>query len=746
MLSSYPTSPHTHNSLENPIRNDLLDAQTALAFHPDLLAELAQWEALRARLGPLASHHQAFTQTKTIIVLDAIPGAGKSTHLAWLRKATGAAYLSMARFAEARNVTQSARLAHQLETCTPHACDLELVDAIARLPEAMVVLEKFPRSPVEAALLMQTAQREGWRIDVLHLYFPEDPIGSSGRRQMARGPRHGVAPAVSHAARRAAIHLARATSGRLTMRQLGAHVHDIDTSRPLAQVALDLRSALGLDFARLDWHAAPLLELADVSDSLGVSAWAANGHVYRAFWNGRFGPCQEPTDVDVAVDQPDAVAPLLNALRQASPHRRWSVLCPAERLRERFGVEVATSAEAKMLAAFTYRTGLVRFHDGHPEVVLPEGAEADLRNGLIRVNPLAVSLDRASARAVNAVRDYPALRLDASTADLLGLMPLEPKRIATNWRAMKRDIVAPANTTADAFCRRALHLEELAIAEEILRFHQDSPRRAQAPPKPPAVADHVFGRSRAEFEFVAREASDDLFGDWFLEQVHHHNPRGGADPFVRSLLDFTMFKRLRKTSLEQSAMHQGWTLDRHLAASVLALRTDALLDSLRPSHDAQWLAALRLNMRTAMLFHDVGKLAGRTPKRHGRSSERIFMLHAPKWCTPPWQKFTGWLIRTHDLFGAFGRGLTDKRGVEAGEYAARLQLQSSYFAALDSQAVRSVLAESELPLHEALAVNKAVWRADIGAIAALRWLLPVAEMVERLLLAGASVKRVAWPR
>jgi hypothetical protein len=168
------------------------------------------------------------------------------------------------------------------------------------------------------------------------------------------------------------------------------------------------------------------------------------------------------------------------------------------------------------------------------------------------------------------------------------------------------------------------------------------------------------------------------------------------------------------------------------------------MSALSPRHDASWRKDLRLCMRLAMLFHDTGKLLGRTPQRHALISARLFKRLRPTWLPERLVAPTQWLIRTHDLFGAFGRGLTDKQGQQAGDYAAELSLASSYFGALDSQAVRSILLESGLPLAEAAAINKHIWCADIGAIAALRWLLPVAELVERLLLAGqrASGRRI----
>jgi hypothetical protein len=66
------------------------------------------------------------------------------------------------------------------------------------------------------------------------------------------------------------------------------------------------------------------------------------------------------------------------------------------------------------------------------------------------------------------------------------------------------------------------------------------------------------------------------------------------------------------------------------------------------------------------------------------------------------------------------------------EDALDLDAPSAYPHALDVQAVRGALRESGLPLAEAAALHKRM--ADVGSIAALRSLLPVAELVEQLVL------------
>ncbi len=724
-----------------------------------LLEELEAWEVLRHQARAPRYMAPEDLSAQTVITLDGIPGAGKSTTHRWLQPAVGAAYFSMARFAEARGVTADERRRHQLETGRPHPVDEAFLETLAACEARFILLEKFPRSVSEATALLRSVQALGRRFEVLHLQLPGDCVLRSTRRQLERGPRHGRMPEPEYAQHRALVHLARATSGRETLRAHGVPIHVLDMTRPEASNAEHVRRVLGLDPEALRWPRMPLETIERVARRLGIDGvWTGSGAVYRPFWNERFGPAQLPTDLDVSVDDERAVTPLLRALEIEAPELRWSVLCPATRLRERYGIETRSASEAKAYATFRHRQGLVRARDGRIELLLPEGTEACLRNGVIALNPRLLEaldapvrarvLERETHHLPRALGDYPGLRVEAQTAALLAGGPHwrehQPQRIATRWPRLKR-LGAEAQRErvrdARAFCRRAFGPEEKGLALEILRFHQDANRSASPPPLPPRPP--TPSRTGPRLAELAREAEDAEFGDWFLDQVHHHAPRGGADPYLRSVLDLSLFAgALRTLQREQSAMHQGWSLERHLTQSVLQLRTDGLLGQLSERHDTAWCRDLRLCMRVGMLFHDTGKLLGARPRRHASISAALFGRFRPAWLPEALVPLTQWCIRTHDVLGAFSRGLTDKEGVAPGEYREDLSLATSYFGALDSQAVRAVLLESGLPLEEAVAINKALWCADIGAIAALRWLLPVADPVERLVLAPAAVRRV----
>ena len=777
--------------------NERDEVFTALRVAPDadeatrseserLLRDFLVWEQFRNGIAPrreiLRPESTTESAPKTLILFDGIPGAGKTTHVEALQSAVGASWLSMARFAEASGVSQRERRAHQLQNATLHRTDREFLEAIDRCPSQYVMLEKFARTPVEAVALVDFVRTKGWRLTVVHLFFPADPVDSSVARQLARGARRGKEITAHEARRRALNHLALGSSGRWTLRDLGVPIHRIDSNAPQAQNALRIRRSLGLDFDSLGWDFESLQELADIARSTGIEAWLGAGAFYRPFWNGRFGPIQLPTDLDVAVERQDEVEPLLVALERNHPRKRWSVLCPSERLFKKHGIRVGSVHEAKSFTTFMHRAGVVRWAEAGLDVQLAPGVEPGLRGGVVRLNERLLEALPANGRAevIRRASDslervlgcYPGIEVDPTTRERLGSdwAGHQAQRITTTWKALKLEAQrAHPDPRPAAFCRRGLLPTERAIAEKILRFHQQADFRPSAPrrpdravlPSPLQQLREIRARHKAGlalnsdeqrllkrpllpppdgfsswFHCLALTADDAVFREWFLSQSHQHEPIGGPDLWLQSMLDFSLFEpRLRRVSRRQSSMHQGWPLQKHLVAAVLELETDLLIRRVAEHHASLRQDELRLSMRTAMLFHDTGKLANpKEPRRHALISARFWMQHRPAWFPGHLVSLVRWMVLTHDLFGAFGRGLTEKREHPVGDYEIDLALSTSYFGALDSQAVRKCLLESGLPLPLATAINKELWRADVGSISALRWLLPVAELVEQLFL------------
>lgn len=772
------------------------NAEEPLAREARVLAEnFREWEEIRktakALRGPGATIASPQGGAKRIIYFDGLPGTGKTTQIDLLRAAIGAEYISLGKFAAARDVSQGARKRHQLRTLTLHDCDRDFLEALRRAQTPYVIIEKMPRTPVEALALHDLAAQEGWELHAIHLTFPGDPVAESARRQIERGPREGEPWADSYPYWRALRALARDSSGRRTLADLGVPVHRIDAGMGRDQVTSAIRSALGLEHASLPWELETLRILDDVGRDMGIEAWVASGGFYRPWFNNQFGPAQRPTDIDVAVERQADVDPLFLRLRQQHPRRRWSVLSPITYLKAEYGIEVASLREAKGLTSFLHKGGMVRWLGGI-EVFLAPGTEASLRTGVLGLNPRLLEqltpeqreglVKKSADKVQRTLREYPGLRvdsvLDAALRTHFGIRH-SPRPLSRDWVALKSRVLQeeiPARGQAHA--RRALSEVELAVATRILSFHRDSQARPEAPELPPraelpqpledlrnARDKQKGGLSLSESErrllattqipppegysgwlhYMTFETPDAVFRDWLLNQAHHHKPYGGRDPLLEELLTFRLFQTGKKPLDPgvQSAMHQGWTLDKHLVAAALELETDWLLEDAPCEVSPKQAKALRASMRMAMLFHDTGKLFNAyEPRRHAKIGARLWQRHAPPWFPGEFVAPTQWMVETHDLLGAFGRSLMEKRGYEIGDYDIHPNLPTSYSGGVDSQAVRRQFLDSPIrPFELAARLNLHVWSADVGAVAALRWLKPVAQMETDLVMTRADYDR-----
>lgn len=96
----------------------------------------------------------------------------------------------------------------------------------------------------------------------------------------------------------------------------------------------------------------------------------------------------------------------------------------------------------------------------------------------------------------------------------------------------------------------------------------------------------------------------------------------------------------------------------------------------------------------------------------------------------------------HNLIGRLCRGISEKveqirefhANSDTGAMDIDVNAQPSYVLAVDGIYVREKLLECPLPKNLAMCLLKAVYRADMGSVAALRWILPVVELVENLVL------------
>lgn len=746
-----------------------------------LVADFTAQEVHRTRFSAPPS---SSTPQKTLYYFDGLPGVGKTTQIENLRTVLGFGYLSMKDFCIERGIHQKERRRHQAEHGELTVHDLDFIEAIANSPHKHLILEKFPRSPLEAKALVEQARKENWQIHVIHLAFPQDPIGNSVRRQLARGPREGENLTPQYAIQRALLNFARDTSGRWTLADLDVPVHTIDANLPERKILGRIRQAVGLGFENLPWHLEPLQELAQVSGSLGIEAWVSGGHLYRPFFNGRYGPPQQPTDVDVTVTKQEEVRPLLRKLKELYPQRHWSVFCHCTHIERKFGIKVNTLQEARAYTPFTHKAGLVRWHNHRLEVYLVPGAEAALRDGVISLNHRlfnhlpahqhAKFLEESLDKLPDILSKYPGLSLAPELARLFEeryATKHQPKIISQDWDKLKREVIGNEKQLPNSVAhnRRPLDGDELPLGEEIVRLHQEMDFTPQAQPLPPwAPLPEILETQRSAREklkarmtltpdedhlsrqdiippptghhswlhYMARETEDGPWQNWILNQAFHHRPIGGADPYLARVLSLEMFLNLRhQKGGRQSPMHQGAPLKQHLANTMLALATDPLMEKYKGQMAQDTLKDLRAGMRMAMLFHDTGKILDvDTAGRHAAISARLWEKHYPKEWFPRDQVGTvAWMVHYHDIYGRFTRALIEKKWHPRYDFNVHPNQPTSYPGGLDVQAVRTRVAQSGLPYELAIDIITEVNKADVGSVPPLRPMLSVMPTARRLI-------------
>ena len=342
---------------------------------------------------------------------------------------------------------------------------------------------------------------------------------------------------------------------------------------------------------------------------------------------------------------------------------------------------------------------------------------------------------------------------------------------------------------------RPLHLtpEERAFAEKVCDFYRHVDKTATAPfvperaplpaPLEKARRDKIrlrFGQAvnpqeRQEalgkpipapagfdswLHYAVTELPDASFREWLLNQTRSRRPFGGKDPQIDMLEKPPMDKVSEAfshahqvlTEGEQKVTHQGLDLHQHLFQSTLQLATDEVIGRVRAEgHSEPFCNKLRSAMRVAMLHHDLGKLVDiSTPGLHESMGARIFRYAMkPVWVDEHMLRLAEWMIVQHDLFGRVARGITEKVGYKIQDPNFDPDDASSYEGAIvPGRARDKILAinrktygEQPMSLETATAVIKEIWKADMGSVASLRWLLPVTDLLEQVVARPESLPK-----
>jgi hypothetical protein len=320
--------------------------------------------------------------------------------------------------------------------------------------------------------------------------------------------------------------------------------------------------------------------------------------------------------------------------------------------------------------------------DGPRCVWARDDALDDLQAGTLR--PTGGNPDRAAWDARRLLQAYPGLRAE--------FLDYHGRTVAQTMDEIAR-LVAEGEVGGRATQRTLSPAEERA-AVEVRRWHREVTATIEPVPVPPR-ADLPQGDPWA--------ADDAAFREWLIDQTLVGQPRTRPDADLQRML-------LAQRGL-QKPTHQGWEICQHAIAAAIVLEAD------------EFPVPQRRALRVAALLHDVGKTINVwTPGCHALIGAKIWRRWAPSWLSPEEGALVTALIATHDVLGLLDRAL----------------LHEGYPGGLSPQDVRERLVAIAPELPAALRLVRAIYHADIGSVAALRWLLPLTPLLERVVLAGAD--------
>lgn len=685
---------------------------------------------------------------KKIICFLGLPGAGKGTQISEIETATGSKVFHLGKFAKDAGLRDESK---RKEGKLLEGLDQKFLDLISKSSDKEIILDGFPRSVEQAELLVSMAKQNVWEIKVVNLKFPDASAADlSLQRQLSRAQAVGEELDQKRYLGKIDRALAMDIAAIEKLTNLGVPTYTVDATLPQDRVTEAVRKALNLDFESLPWERETLAIVEKVSEQTGLEMWLCAGALYRAFWNGKFGPFQESTDKDVFIEKAEDIAKVEAALNTASPTTRWAVHSRVKESQDHYGLAVKSLQQGVMDVPLNFRQGAIRSKSGKVEVILAPGVEADLRRGVIRFNEafltklsvdsLSQTLSDSPSRVRKTLEEYPGLKLEGELSRLYQEKYGEghqSKEIKTAWDQIEKSVLDNEYGGRAHWNPSSFKPAELKVATEVIDFYRTAQRVPSAPARPKKVDFPVIPENlepyKCALHYAVSELGDDQFREWLLNQIRSRNPKGGADQYLKSVFDLAKSGR----NQEQKETHLGHALHKHLQESMMQLATDELcLKLTQRGYQPDQLKSIRASLRLSMLWHDSGKMHNtHTPGSHELISAKLWQRNKPSWVSETEANLATWMIRTHDLSGRLMRGLTEKTDQKISDENFDPTGTPSYSGSVDISTVKQELLKSGFDLETSLAIHLAVWKADVASVSALRWLLPAVGLAEKLILA-----------
>lgn len=746
-----------------------------------------QLRAPRPQNGEQGDLHPIYQAAKDVYCFLGLPGSGKSTQITLLKERTGAAVFHMGSFARGIEGLSEEHDTARRRGALLSGLDKLFLDSALTQDGRAVILDGFPRSVEQADLLAERVAQQGLNLRVVWLGF-EGSIENerSMERQIQRAIASGKAVDIERFQEKLSRALTYDKQASERLRENGFSVNIIDADKPTHQVFGEVRNCLGLNFGTLQFERQTLEYLDHALTATGIKAYLCAGGVYRPFFNNNYGPAQESTDKDIFVLTPEEVVPLYEALQQEAPFIRWAVHSRQAESQKHYGIVPQSLEEGILQSPYVYRQAGATVVDGSVHYLIPADVERDLRVGVLRLDERFLRscqpeireriLREAPSRLAKTLQEYPGLKLEGIAAQLYEgtYGKYNPQKVLGSWRDIETEVLTVEGKLNRS---RSYKLEgnELVLAQRVATHYRDTPRLQSPPPRPHKgilprslqelsdlkVREDIYqDLSQAEkarlqlnqalvpqgysswLHYMVEQAPDASFKEWLLNQTRSRCPFGGKDPYLDSLRTYRLFEGLpsdRKEPCimtgEQKATHQGRRLVLHLIESTLQLDTDDLFQQTALNRSLAEAFTIRASLRLGMLHHDIGKLVDiNTPGAHEAIGAAMWRHLRPPWVSNEVLDLSTWIIRNHDLYGRLARSITEKEGASIWDENFSPTLPSSYAGALSIEKARQDVTAGPSDYHLGCTLLEVAWKADVGSVASLRWLLPVAEDLHELLV------------
>lgn len=618
-------------------------------------------------------------KTKNIVCLVGLPATGKTTQAKILAQ-IGFKYWHVAKFAEKTMPQEIVETARKYGKLIP-GVDENFLGSLRQDGGLNHVLDGFPRSAESAKLLKSYALNHGWNVTLIYLkssiYFA---VVTSIFRQILRDCQQIKLRPIRYVGKilRSFHHDLKAIK---TAEDIGLKVANIASSQRIKEVENLIRISIGLDFDSTAWDKEALSVLAEVDPN----ALVVGGHFYSPFFSGIFGPLQQAFDIDVRVWGKEKEREVATKLKSLSPSRRWQVKDALSWSQQMLGRDIKNLGDVVSIDSLVCLCGGVRMKNNCIEVVFghPE-AEKDLRNGVLRLNTDG-ALNLAKAKAKKLVKKFPGLSAP--------FVNHSPEKILYDWNEIKNLVLTlehGGKRQWSGLSQNALH-----FTNAVREFHKlNPPEFIAVPQNNPATLPSSN----------PWQAPDKEFREWILDQTRRRKPISGyKDPYLIEALKVQI-------GVCQKPTHQGWELDQHATQALLVLETDNL-----PGYCYL--------LRLATLWHDLGKTINvNTPGAHGLIGAKLWLKFKPNCISEKETKIISLLIANHDVFGRLDRGI----------------MEPEFRGAVDGKYIVTELQKSPIGFKETLSLLKEVWKADVGSIPILRWLSPLADKLEEIILAETN--------